>query len=108
MRDRLRRVDVLGRYGGEEFVMLLPETSRTTAMATANRLCAALAATSMPIEGEDAVSVTVSIGVAALTDCMGVTLEQLLVRADQALYEAKNAGRNQVRSWESGGADAPH
>jgi diguanylate cyclase (GGDEF)-like protein/PAS domain S-box-containing protein len=103
MRDRLRRVDVLGRYGGEEFVMLLPETSRTTAMATANRLCAALAATSMPIEGEDAVSVTVSIGVAALTDCMGVTLEQLLARADQALYEAKNAGRNQVRSW--GGDD---
>lgn len=97
MRDKLRRVDLLARYGGEEFVMLLPETTLLTAMNIAGRLCAALAAEPIPTE-HGVVSLTASIGVAALTDYADQTFIQLLSWADQAMYRAKQAGRNQVQS----------
>ena len=97
MRDTLRRVDLLARYGGEEFVMLLPETTLLTAMNIADRLCAALAAEPIPTE-QGAVRLTASIGVAAVTDYGDQTLTQLLGWADQAMYQAKQAGRNQVQS----------
>ena len=97
MRDTLRRVDLLARYGGEEFVMLLPETTLLIAMNIADRLCAALAAEPIPTE-RGAVPLTASIGVAAVTDYADQTLTQLLGWADQAMYQAKQAGRNQVQS----------
>ena len=100
MHDTLRRVDVLARYGGEEFVMLLPETTLLTAMTIANRLCTALA-TEPIVTGQGTVSMTASIGVAVLTDNINQTLTELLGRADQALYHAKQAGRNQVQSHRS-------
>lgn len=98
MRDSLRQVDMLCRYGGEEFVMLLPETVLPTAIVVARRLCRTLAA--KPIQTDKGpVTVTVSIGVAALPDRGKLTLDGLLDRADQALYAAKQAGRNQFQVW---------
>ncbi|MFA6231827.1 MAG: diguanylate cyclase [Rhodanobacter sp.] len=91
VRQHTRQHDLVGRYGGEEFVVCLPETNLQQAMETAERIRAALARTSVLHEGKT-ISVTVSIGVAALRT--GESLEQWLSRADGAMYEAKRSGRN--------------
>lgn len=94
---QLRASDLAGRSGGEEFVLLLPETSLAQAAATAERLRESLARTPVPTDEAHApIPVTVSIGVAALR-AQDETLDALLVRADAAMYEAKRAGRNCVR-----------
>ncbi|KRG87557.1 diguanylate cyclase [Stenotrophomonas daejeonensis] len=86
------RDSLLGRYGGEEFVLLLPATSLEQAQALAERLRTALEA--CPLDSDiGPIAVTTSIGVAADVDA---TLERLLARADAALYRAKAAGRNRV------------
>lgn len=91
---QLRKVDILGRYGGEEFVLLLPETSGTSARAVAERLLGCIA--DEPIEtSQSSLNVTISLGLASLSD-NAITLEDLLRRADQALYKAKESGRNCV------------
>jgi diguanylate cyclase (GGDEF)-like protein len=85
----LRKNDLLGRFGGEEFVVLLPETSLDAAIQVAERIRAANAPTA------EAIGCTVSIGVT--TSQLGLdTMDTLLARADAALYEAKNEGRNRV------------
>ncbi|MGD0684803.1 MAG: GGDEF domain-containing protein [Streptosporangiaceae bacterium] len=94
----LREYDLVGRFGGEEFSLLLPQTDEQDARRVAERMRAAIA--EMPIEvGENGRSViirlTVSIGVAALSTT-GSQLTELLATADAALYRAKHAGRNQV------------
>lgn len=86
----LRAGDVLGRWGGEEFLLVLPGTSPTDAWAVAERLRAGLHATPHPEVGE----VTVSLGVAGAQP--GDDLGRLTVRADTALYAAKNQGRNRA------------
>jgi diguanylate cyclase (GGDEF)-like protein len=92
LRERVRREDVVGRWGGEEFVVALPETTPDGAAAVAESLRAAIAGA--PIEaGGVALPVTVSIGVAAWTGQHG---DDLIARADQALYAAKAAGRDRV------------
>ncbi len=86
------RDSLLGRYGGEEFVLLLPATSLEQAQVLAERLRVALEA--CPLDGDSGpIAITTSIGVAADIDA---TLEALLGRADAALYRAKAAGRNRV------------
>lgn len=94
---QMRGADVLGRYGGEEFVIALPETNGQEALALAERLRQALA--SRPVEAESLPAlVTASFGVATLIP--GVTdLMYLLNCADVALYYAKQAGRNQAVLW---------
>jgi diguanylate cyclase (GGDEF)-like protein len=93
-RDSVREVDLVGRYGGEEFIILLPETDRKTSMQMAERLRASIA--SIPIKLFDReISVTVSIGVAT-QDEHTTDLETLIARADQAMYIAKYKGRNCV------------
>ena len=104
LRAGLRQVDLSGRYGGEEFVVLLPETEPSTARVVADRLCAAVAAAPVATD-RGPVAVTISIGVASLVTDERLTLEQLLDRADQALFAAKQAGRNQVRTWIRHGPD---
>ncbi len=92
--NSLRKSDILGRYGGEEFVILLPETTIDTTRFVANRLHAHLA--SQPIATDAGqVEVTVSVGITAYipTD---ESLKSIFRRADQALYTAKNKGRNRV------------
>lgn len=96
-RDYLRDYDVAGRFGGEEFSLLLPHTSVEDAYRVAERLRVQIAG--MPIMGDAGgakpVHVTVSIGVAVL-DASRRDLTELLAAADGALYRAKQAGRNQV------------
>lgn len=90
----LRPSDLIGRTGGEEFVILLPEASRDDALAIAERIRAALA--TMPVQtGEGPVTVTASFGIAVF-GADGTNPEQLMNRADRRLYAAKHAGRNQV------------
>jgi diguanylate cyclase (GGDEF)-like protein len=92
LRDRVRREDVVGRWGGEEFVIALPETTPDGAAAVAEALREAIAATVVDA-GDVTLPVTVSIGVAAWT---GQSLDDLVDRADRALYAAKAAGRDRV------------
>ena len=90
----VRDGDLVGRYGGEEILILLPETDLEMALRVAERLGAAIAEkTFQTLENE--ISVTVSIGVAAM-DENTPHLEALIARADQALYIAKHKGRNRV------------
>lgn len=91
-----RAVDLPCRYGGEEFVVIMPETRLEDAQAIADRIRAQVAGTPfMVMEGKESLSVTISIGVAA-TAGTGDSVEALLKRADSALYEAKEGGRNRV------------
>jgi diguanylate cyclase (GGDEF)-like protein len=90
----VREVDILGRYGGEEFVALLPETNRESAIGVAERMRSEVERM-LPVIGETEITITVSIGIAMLTP--GVAdLRSLVADADAALYIAKRAGRNQV------------
>ena len=91
IRQHCRQGDLVGRYGGEEFVLCLPDTPLPLAREIAERICTALAATAVNHDGRP-IPVTASIGVAALHQ--GESIEQWLSRADKALYEAKRAGRN--------------
>ena len=94
----LRCTDLFGRYGGDEFVAILPETDLVTAAAIAERLRQAVGE---PLPGAPALpcglhDVTVSIGVAAVAPG-GECVDDLIAQADQALYTAKHAGRNRTR-----------
>jgi two-component system cell cycle response regulator len=93
---QVRSVDLVGRLGGEEFIVVMPETSLAGAAIVAERVRAAVAEDLfiLPDEGKK-LPVTISIGV-AVTGQGTDGLEDLLKRADDALYDAKNAGRNRV------------
>ncbi len=92
----VRSVDLVGRLGGEEFIVVMPETSLGGAEIVAERLRAAVADELFTLrENGKVVPVTISIGV-AVTGEGDDTLDNLLKRADDALYTAKNAGRNRV------------
>ncbi|WP_249148084.1 sensor domain-containing diguanylate cyclase [Bradyrhizobium sp. AUGA SZCCT0177] len=92
-----RSSDIVGRLGGEEFAMLLPETDLYQARIVADRICKAVAASTLKAD-EVHFRVTASIGFAAATVSMP-GFEALLKAADQALYQAKDQGRNRVVGW---------
>jgi diguanylate cyclase (GGDEF)-like protein/PAS domain S-box-containing protein len=94
-----REIDIIGRIGGEEFAILLPETSRDQAIEAAERLRTRIATTNISTDQDLAIEFTVSTGVASLSS-EDDTLDVLLSHADNALYKAKNTGRNQVRFYE--------
>jgi len=98
--DALRGTDVLGRLGGEEFGVLLVQTGPEEALAVAERLRARIAALDITTTAGP-VRVTVSLGLTAWTD-IDLSPEDLMRRADAALYAAKRAGRNRVESLISG------
>jgi diguanylate cyclase (GGDEF)-like protein/PAS domain S-box-containing protein len=91
----LRTEDLIGRIGGEEFAIFLPETDQTIAVEVAERLRLAIAKTKVPMETGLPLHLTVSIGVTSLT-CKDENIDVLLSDADKALYEAKRTGRNKV------------
>jgi diguanylate cyclase (GGDEF)-like protein len=97
LRQHARAADVIGRYGGEEFLILLPNTELDSAIRAAARLREALMLHPAPM-GEDAhLEVTGSLGVAALSELApDAGPDSLLALADKRLYEAKAAGRNRV------------
>ncbi|CAN5811946.1 hypothetical protein BH11PSE8_BH11PSE8_38870 [soil metagenome] len=90
----IRATDFVGRIGGEEFVVMLPETGGQEALVIAERLRTACSAWSMQRPKEPALSVTISVGV--IERLADEPIERMLVRADEALYRAKRAGRNTV------------
>jgi len=93
--DEARRVDVVGRYGGEEFIAMLDETNMAGALQVGERMRQQIA--DCLIQGEfGRIQVTVSMGLATYPD-HGSSVEKLIEAADQALYAAKENGRNQVR-----------
>ena len=92
---------VLGRYGGEEFVVLVSEVNLTGARAIAERLRLEVADTPVVVDGE-VIALTVSIGIASFDDANSSALTTLLARVDAALYRAKAAGRNCVIEAETG------
>ena len=96
----LRDYDLAGRFGGEEFALLLPQTRAVDAFRIAERVRANVAALSIIAPGTtggERVHVTVSIGVAALDSGSKRELSELLAAADAALYRAKDGGRDQVQ-----------
>ncbi|WP_353930312.1 diguanylate cyclase [Okeanomitos corallinicola TIOX110] len=92
--NNLRKPDCFGRFGGEEFVVLLPETDTDEALIVAERIRTSIQNQSITVEDKQ-VSITISIGVSGyhLGD---KTIDTMIQRADQALYQAKNQGRNRV------------
>jgi diguanylate cyclase (GGDEF)-like protein len=93
-RKNIRTVDILGRYGGEEFAILLPESNLPAALQTAERLCRCIGDAPMQTE-QGGIAVTISVGVAS-ANASTTNLDILLNHADDAMYAAKQAGRNQV------------
>lgn len=91
----LREVDLIGRLGGEEFVIMLPETGITEAIDVAERMRKLIADAFVPLEDDHPLRFTVSIGVATLNE-LCAHIDALLQKADQSLYKAKAAGRNRV------------
>lgn len=90
----LRAEDLFGRYGGEEFAIILPETNLLGAKGLAQRICDSIAKTPLNYNDE-VIKVTVSLGVAQLSS-EEANYEELITQSDNALYQAKASGRNQV------------
>lgn len=100
---QLRTSDTIARYGGEEFVVLLPQTAALHAQEIAERIRVAVAAQPFRSQSDQAVPVTISIGLAMLpldaaASEPAVQAEMLIAAADRALYQAKHGGRNRVVS----------
>ncbi|HCS39643.1 MAG TPA: hypothetical protein DIW44_08665 [Anaerolineaceae bacterium] len=96
-KKNLRNIDILARYGGEEFIIVLPETTATQALISAERLrrdCEENAVETV----QGPIKFTISLGLAELNKTCK-TLEELVDRADQALYESKRTGRNKSTIW---------
>ncbi|NQU59885.1 MAG: PleD family two-component system response regulator [Rhodospirillales bacterium] len=92
----IRGFDLAVRYGGEEFVVVMPDTPAEVALGVADRLCKKMANEPLSVSGsKEKISITLSIGVATTRD-RKQTPEALLKQSDEALYQAKEAGRNQV------------
>jgi diguanylate cyclase (GGDEF)-like protein len=92
-RENLRTMDVVGRWGGEEFIIMLPEIAIDQANMTCNRLLKALAATDIDV-GSASIKITATIGITQLLP--GDKIDEVIRRADEALYKGKEAGRNRV------------
>ncbi|NEQ53306.1 MAG: diguanylate cyclase [Leptolyngbya sp. SIO3F4] len=100
LRERLRQIDHIGRYGGDEFVIILPETDLASAQQMAEQL--RLSVFHQDILKHPTHKVSISMGIAGIwqdsTDVM-LTFETLLICADQGLYAAKDAGRNCIKTF---------
>jgi len=94
-RDTIRETDIVGRTGGEEFAILLPETERDSALLLAERIRSSVASATLKLN-ESILFYSVSIGV-AVNNSEKAPIEELLSQADEALYAAKEAGRNRIR-----------
>jgi len=100
VQSELRASDVPARYGGDEFIVLLPETPPKGALDVAERIRNAIASRPLAINGQQ-INATVSVGIACYPED-GRTLDALAARADRALYQAKQEGRNRVVRYKPG------
>src|SRR6266545_353073 len=97
LRREARSVDLIARYGGEEFVVVMPETALHGAAIFAERLRRRVMHHDFADPGEDPLNLTISIGIASFPDDRVTGADTFVALADQALYRAKNEGRNLVR-----------
>lgn len=101
----MRNTDIFARYGGEEFICLLPEQTREGAVELAERIRQLLQQAEVKYEAER-LHVTASFGLALIQKESSLKLEQLIDRADQALYQSKREGRNRITVWQAAQADS--
>ncbi len=99
LKENIRTMDIFARYGGEEFAILMPETDCNAAITSADRLRHLVGQTSMTKGGVD-VNISISLGIACWDGDSDISLDSLLGRADHALYQAKETGRNRVMIWQ--------
>ena len=97
LRHEARSVDLVARYGGEEFVVVMPETTLRGAGVFAERVRGKIAVRDFAPAGEEPLQLTVSIGLAGFPNDRVTSADSFIALADQALYRAKNEGRNRVR-----------
>lgn len=97
MKEQVRQIDLVGRYGGEEFVIALPDTNKTRAAGIAERIRQSIETHQFKAYDET-ITTTISIGIAVYPED-GKDVAALIDRADQALYKAKEEGRNRVFSF---------
>ncbi len=95
MRDKLRKSDICCRYGGDEFVLVLPDSSLADTLQRVEQICAVMKETQIRPD-----TITVSAGIAAASE-KGSTTAELLQAADTAMYAAKQAGRNRVVAYQA-------
>jgi diguanylate cyclase (GGDEF)-like protein len=108
LRGQLRDVDLLGRIGGEEFVIVLPDTDAAAAHRALERCRIALAASDVKLEESTAtLHITASFGVYCARVDDASSVPQLMARADEALYVAKRDGRNRLAFWGEAAAIEP-
>jgi diguanylate cyclase (GGDEF)-like protein/PAS domain S-box-containing protein len=98
LRAGVRSADIIGRYGGEEFVILMPETSLLTGKQLAERLLVNIRNSQIETNGTK-FSLTISVGIAELDQSDHETIEDLIAHADRAMYTAKQNGRDQICSF---------
>jgi diguanylate cyclase (GGDEF)-like protein len=106
-KEVLRSIDFIGRIGGEEFLILLPETNLEGALQTAERLRSHIDSTIYQTNETTVIHITISLGVSIfdpkihLREDKNFILAEILRKADVAMYQAKNLGRNRVQLWDS-------
>jgi two-component system cell cycle response regulator len=105
IRTTVREADIVARYGGDEFCVLLPETSAEGAHLLAERLCSGIASMNLVVGGE-AIRISASVGMFSPSSAQPIRPESLIDRADEALRRAKIAGKNTVRVYTPPGTPA--
>ncbi len=98
LKSNLRPYDALFRYGGEEFLFCLPNTDYFTGKTLLDRLRSEIHGLPITLGNDEVIHISISLGIAQMQP--GISSEDVVIRADEALYEAKNKGRNQVIAWE--------
>jgi diguanylate cyclase (GGDEF)-like protein len=106
LRESLRLGEIIGRYGGDEFIILLPGSNCDQGQQVAGRLCEKMASRTIATSKGD-LSLTLSLGVVGLRESQSTSLEMLFDLADQALYAAKRAGGNQLAVYDSSHSQDP-
>jgi diguanylate cyclase (GGDEF)-like protein len=94
VKDNIREIDIFGRYGGEEFTLLLPEVNNDAGIQTAERLRSSIEKIPLPLKS-GSISITASFGVAVFHR-EEINLDELIRRSDEAMYQAKAGGRNRT------------
>ncbi len=96
LKHQSRDIDIVTRYGGEEFVLILPQTDSKSGLILAERMRAAVEALQIPIHDGLSLNITISIGLVAMPETATDSADHFLTIADRALYQAKDSGRNKV------------
>ena len=104
-KETLRSIDTIGRIGGEEFLILLPETNAVGAVQITERLREHIANIIIETGSPRPITITVSVGITIFNPnentgmARGIVLNELMKKADLAMYQAKNTGRNRIAIW---------